>query len=83
MNMNFYRKLPIPMEIKEEFPVSEAVKQSRDKCISEMKDIFSGRSDKFILVIGPCSADREDAVISVMMPLPEATLMALMALGAG
>ena len=69
MNMQFYRKLPIPMEIKEQFPVSEAVKTARESCLSEMKDIFSGKSDKFILVIGPCSADREDAVLDYIYKL--------------
>ena len=69
MNMHFYRKLPIPMEIKEQFPASESVKMTRENCISEMKDIFSGKSDKFILVIGPCSADREDAVLDYIYKL--------------
>ncbi len=71
MNMQFYRKLPIPMEIKEKFPVSEAVKAARDNCLNEMKDIFSGKNDKFILVIGPCSADREDAVLDYIYKLRE------------
>ena len=69
MNMKFYRKLPIPMEIKEEFPASEAIKECREKCVNEMKDIFSGKSDKFILVIGPCSADKEDSVLDYIYRL--------------
>ena len=69
MNMNFYRKLPIPMEIKEQFPASETVKKTRENCIREMKDIFSGNSDKFILVIGPCSADNEDSVLDYIYRL--------------
>ena len=69
MNMHFYRKLPIPMEIKEQFPISDTVKQSRELCINEMKDIFSGKSDKFILVIGPCSADNEDSVLDYIYRL--------------
>ncbi len=69
MNMKFYRKLPIPMEIKEEFPISEAVKNARESCIGEMKDIFSGKKDKFILVIGPCSADNEDSVLDYIYRL--------------
>ena len=63
MNMQFFRKLPIPMEIKEQFPVSEDIKAAREASISAQKDILSGKSDKFILIIGPCSADREDAVL--------------------
>ena len=69
MNMKFYRKLPIPMEIKEEFPITEAVKNARETCIGEMKDIFAGKNDKFILVIGPCSADHEDSVLDYIYRL--------------
>ncbi|MCQ2354940.1 MAG: 3-deoxy-7-phosphoheptulonate synthase [Clostridia bacterium] len=63
MNMKFIRKLPIPQEIKKEYPVSEelaAVKAGRDE---EIRRIFFGGSDKFILVIGPCSADRREPVL--------------------
>ncbi len=63
MNMKFYRKLPIPMEVKEQFPATEEIVKTREEQLSKMKDVFSGKSDKFILVIGPCSADREDAVM--------------------
>ena len=69
MNMEFLRKLPIPKEIKEQFPVSPelaAKKAENDKAI---KAVFSGESDKFILVIGPCSADREDAVLDYISRL--------------
>ena len=69
MNMHFYRKLPIPMEIKEEFPASATVISTREACLTEMKDIFSGKSDKFILVIGPCSADNEDSVLDYIYRL--------------
>ena len=63
MNMEFYRKLPIPKEIKEEFPLSKSGEAAISKCTDEVREVFSGKSDKFVLVIGPCSADREDAVI--------------------
>ena len=63
MNMEFYRKLPIPKEIKEQYPVSEELKARRDACVNELKDVFSGKSDKFVLVIGPCSADSEQPVL--------------------
>ena len=62
-NMNFKRKLPVPKEIKEQYPLTAALaqlKQDRDTMIA---DVFTGRSDKLILIIGPCSADREDAVL--------------------
>lgn len=63
MSMNFTRKLPIPKEVKEQYPLSReivAVKQQRDSVI---KDIFTGSDDRFILIIGPCSADNEDSVL--------------------
>ena len=62
-NMQFKHKLPVPKEIKEQYPLTEALsqtKQNRDKIIA---DVFTGKSDRMILVIGPCSADREDAVL--------------------
>lgn len=69
MNMTFYRKLPVPKEIKEQFPVSEEISAIRENGLQEMKDIFAGRSDRFLLVIGPCSADREDAVMDYIYRL--------------
>ena len=62
-NMNFKRKLPVPKEIKEQYPLTEElsrIKQARD---IEIADVFTGKSSKMVLVIGPCSADREDAVL--------------------
>ncbi len=69
MNMNFKRKLLIPKEVKEMYPVTEkmaAVKAARD---SEIQKVFKGESDKFILVIGPCSADNKDAVLDYISRL--------------
>ena len=63
MNMNFKRKLPIPMDIKEEFPVSIKMQQDKVARDVEIRKIFRGESDKFILVIGPCSADNEESVL--------------------
>ena len=63
MNMNFHRKLPIPQEIKKQFPLSQKAAQTkaeRDRAIAE---VFTGESDKFLLIIGPCSADREESVL--------------------
>ena len=59
----FIRKLPIPMEIKARYPLSEEIvkiKQERDR---EIAKIFTGESDKFLLIIGPCSADHEESVL--------------------
>ena len=69
MNMEFYRKLPIPKDIKEQYPLTPdlaALKEAEDK---EIRDIFEGRSNKFLLVIGPCSADNEDSVIDYISRL--------------
>ena len=63
MNMNFKRKLPIPKEIKEQYPLTAElarVKEARDRQIA---DIFTGKDNRMVLIIGPCSADREDAVL--------------------
>ena len=64
MNMNFYRKLPVPKEIKEEYPVTPEMMAIKEKRDAEIKDILSGKSDKLMLVIGPCSADHEDSVLN-------------------
>ena len=69
MNMQFFRKLPIPKEIKEQFPMSEELTALREKCIAEQKKIFSGESDKMLLIIGPCSADNEDSVLDYISRL--------------
>ena len=69
MNMVFERKLPIPQEVKELYPVSSELKEIVDKRASEISDIFTGKSDKLILVIGPCSADHEDSVIDYISRL--------------
>ena len=61
--MNFLRQLPIPKDSKEQFPISDkcaAIKAERDEMIA---DVFTGRSDKFLLIIGPCSADNETSVM--------------------
>lgn len=62
-NMEFKRKLPIPKEIKEQYPLTEELKAHKAKKDKEIAAIFTGDSDKMLLVIGPCSADREDAVL--------------------
>ena len=62
MSFTFLKQLPSPGAIKEQFPLSaKAVetKKERDKMI---RDIITGDSDKFLVIIGPCSADNEDAV---------------------
>ena len=69
MNMHFYRKLPIPQVIKQEYPVSAEMEQIKNKRDSEIRAIFEGKSDKFLLVIGPCSADNREAVFDYISRL--------------
>ncbi len=69
MNMEFTRKLPIPKEIKEQYPVTEKMQQIKDSRANEIADIFEGKSDKFILVIGPCSADAREPVLDYISRL--------------
>ena len=74
MNMEFRRKLPGPEEVIQMYPLSEESKRQKAKNDEEIRKIFTGESDKLLLVIGPCSADREDAVldyISRLRPLQE------------
>lgn len=62
MGMKINAELPLPAELKAEYPLPESVrtiKQERDR---QIREIFAGRSDKFVVVVGPCSADNEDAV---------------------
>ena len=68
-NMEFICKLPIPKDIKEQYPITKeahAIKEARDK---EIRDIFEGKERKLILVIGPCSADNEDSVMDYISRL--------------
>jgi len=67
--MNFHRKLPIPKEVKEEFPLTERMMQVKAKRDSEIRAAFDGSCDKFILVIGPCSADHKEPVLEYMSRL--------------
>ncbi len=63
MGYEFINKLPTPAEIKEQFPLPvecAAAKAQRDE---EVKKAISGQSDKFLVIIGPCSADNEDSVL--------------------
>jgi len=69
MSMNFHRKLPIPKEVKEEFPLTERMIQVKAKRDGEIRAAFDGSCDKFILVIGPCSADHKEPVLEYMSRL--------------
>ena len=78
MSFEFIRKLPSPTEIKAEFPVPEktaALKAERDK---EIADVITGKSDKFLAIIGPCSADNEDAVLDYTLRLKKSRIKLLL-----
>ncbi len=66
MSMDFKRKLPIPKEIKEQYPVTEELAKIKAQRDADIKAVFTGESDKFLLIIGPCSADNEEAVLDYM-----------------
>ena len=69
MQMNFHRKLPIPKEVKAEFPLTEQMVQVKAKRDEEIKAVFEGNLDKFILIIGPCSADHREPVLEYISRL--------------
>ena len=69
MSMTFQRKLPIPKEVKAEFPLSEKMAQVKARRDAEIKAVFEGSSDKFILIIGPCSADHREPVLEYISRL--------------
>ena len=69
MSMDFKRKLPIPKEVKEQYPLSPEIVEVKKQRDAEIRKIFTGEDDKFVLIIGPCSADREDAVLDYICRL--------------
>ena len=69
MNLEFKRKLPIPQQIKSRYPLTSDLEAVRDERALELKKIFTGESDKFVLVIGPCSADNREAVLDYISRL--------------
>ena len=69
--MKFLRKLPTADEIKEQYPLTEKMKQIKAERDAEIRDVFTGASQKLILIIGPCSADNKDAVMDYIGRLRE------------
>ncbi len=63
MNLEFKRKLPTLQEIKNMYPIDEELAEKKKETVRALTDVFTGKDDRLILVIGPCSADREDAVL--------------------
>ena len=69
MQMKFHRKLPIPQEVKKEYPLTERMEQVKTARDESIRSIFEGKSDKFILIIGPCSADHREPVLEYISRL--------------
>ena len=69
MGFEFIKKLPTPEEIRTQYPIDAEIKALKEKRDQEIRDIFTGKSDKFIAIIGPCSADNEDAVCDYLLRL--------------
>lgn len=69
MSMEFIRKLPEPQELMEQFPIDKNVKAVKARRDEEIKKIITGADDRFLLIIGPCSADNETAVLDYIQRL--------------
>ena len=69
MNLVFNKKLPVPQQVKNRYPVTEELKAIKDRRDREIADVFEGKSDKFILIIGPCSADSHEPVLEYISRL--------------
>ena len=69
MSFEFVTKLPTPTEIKEQYPVPEEIKTLKAERDAEIADVITGKSDKLLVIIGPCSADNETAVLDTHQDL--------------
>ena len=62
MSFSFIKQLPTPDEVKEQIPVPEKLKKAKALRDTMIQDIFTGKADKFLVIVGPCSADNEESV---------------------
>lgn len=69
MKMNFHKKLPIPQDVKQEYPLTDRMIEIKNKRDEQIRAVFDGTSDKFILIIGPCSADHHEPVLEYISRL--------------
>ena len=69
MNMVFERKLEIPMEVKKMYPITDWTRQIVDTKRAEVQNVFEGKDNRLLLIIGPCSADNEDSVLDYVSRL--------------
>lgn len=63
MSMKLNRELPLPADLKAQYPLSASLREMKARRDKEVRDIFAGQSEKFVVIIGPCSADQEDSVL--------------------
>lgn len=63
MSMKLNRELPLPLDLKAQYPLSASLREMKARRDQEVRDIFAGQSEKFVVIIGPCSADQEDSVL--------------------
>ena len=71
MGMKINAELPLPADLKAEYPLSDNIVKIKEKRDREIRDIFTGKSDKFVVIVGPCSADNEDSVCEYVNRLAE------------
>lgn len=71
MGMNFNRKMPEPAEIKKLYPLSKKIKEIKAARDKEIAQVFTGESQKFLLIIGPCSADKDEPVMDYVHRLAD------------
>lgn len=69
MSMNFKRKLPIPLDIKKMFPLTDKMTEQKRMNDEAIKNILSGKSEKFLIIVGPCSADNKESVLDYISRL--------------
>ena len=69
MGMKLNKELPLPANLKNEYPLSREIISLKERRDREIRDIFTGKSDKFVVVVGPCSADNEDSVCEYLSRL--------------
>ena len=69
MGFEFVKKLPTPEDILTQYPIDAKLRELKEKRDQEIRDVFTGKSDKFLAIIGPCSADNEDAVCDYLTRL--------------
>ena len=69
MGIKYISNLPSPEEIIAKYPLREDLKEKKKDFDKAIADVFTGKSDKFLAVIGPCSADNEDSVLDYVTRL--------------